>query len=123
MSVPPTLVDGRTEGLPRRNGELVFCAPWEARAFGLAVVLCREQGLDWEAFRSRLIAEIGAWEHEPAPPGSQWSYYERWLAALERLLADFDLIGGPELAARAERLAGKAAHDHEHGHDHHHDDH
>ena len=25
--------------LPRENGELVFQAPWEARAFGLAVAL------------------------------------------------------------------------------------
>ena len=25
--------------LPRQNGELVFAAPWEARAFGLAVAL------------------------------------------------------------------------------------
>ena len=25
--------------LPRKNGELVFKAPWEGRAFGMAVVL------------------------------------------------------------------------------------
>ena len=46
------------EAPPRRNGELVFEAPWESRAFGMAVALC-EQGLfEWEEFRRCLIAEI-----------------------------------------------------------------
>jgi nitrile hydratase accessory protein len=113
-----------TEGLPRRNGELVFDEPWEARAFGLAVVVCRQQGLDWEAFRSRLIAEIEAWEREP---DGDWSYYERWLVALEGLLGDLDLVGRAELAVRADRVAHEVAHEHDHGHEHdshhrHHDD-
>ena len=40
MAVDRTIasLDG-TEALPRKNGELVFQAPWEGRAFGLAVVL------------------------------------------------------------------------------------
>ena len=50
------------DGLPRRNGELVFTAPWQARAFGVAVALCKAQGIEWDAFRSRLIEEIGGWE-------------------------------------------------------------
>ena len=126
MSSAASAVDGAvagTEGLPRRNGELVFDAPWEARAFGLAIVVCREQGLDWEAFRQRLIAEIGAWERETALPGAEWSYYARWLAALERLLADHDLVAPAELVERADRLAHEAAHEHDdvdHDHDHHH---
>jgi nitrile hydratase accessory protein len=62
---------------PRRNGELVFAAPWEGRAFALAVALHQRVGFPWDDFRSRLIAEI---EHDPQRP-----YYESWLAALETL--------------------------------------
>lgn len=65
--------------LPRRNGELVFDAPWEGRAFAMAVAAVDRLGLDWDEFRGRLMAEIAS---EPARP-----YYERWLAALEALLA------------------------------------
>lgn len=111
-----------TEGLPRRNGELVFDEPWEARAFGLAVAVCRRQGLDWEAFRSRLIAEIDASERRP---DGDWSYYKRWLAALEGLLSDLDLVGRAELSARADRVAHEVAHEHDNEHDedrHRHDD-
>ena len=38
--------------LPRDNGELVFSAPWEARAFALAVALVDRLDLPWDAFRS-----------------------------------------------------------------------
>ena len=33
-----SLMDGEAS-LPRSNGELIFDAPWEGRAFGLAVAL------------------------------------------------------------------------------------
>ena len=66
--------------LPRSNGELVFDAPWQGRAFALAIGVVDALGLDWEEFRGRLIAAIDA---EPERP-----YYESWLAALERLVAD-----------------------------------
>jgi nitrile hydratase accessory protein len=97
------------EGLPRQNGELVFEAPWEARAFGVAVALCREQGLDWQIFRSRLVDEIGAWEREPR---GEWSYYERWAASLERLVLELGLVEERELETRAAQLAHADSHDH-----------
>jgi nitrile hydratase accessory protein len=99
------------EGLPRQNGELVFEAPWQARAFGVAVALCREQGIEWDAFRSRLVDEIAAWEREPH---DEWSYYERWAASLERLVLELGLVGEAELATRAARLAHADRHDHDH---------
>ncbi len=106
------------EGLPRRNGELVFTAPWQARAFGVAVALCERQGIGWEAFRSRLIDEIGAWEREHGADTSDWDYYERWLASLERLVLELDLVDGAEVEARMARIAHADAHDHDHDHDH-----
>jgi nitrile hydratase accessory protein len=112
-TVDPAIV--AMDGLPRQNGELVFEEPWEARAFGVAIALCRAQGIEWEAFRSRLIDEIGAWEHE-------WSYYDRWAASLERLVLELGLVQEREVSARADQLAHADSHDHdhlgEHGHDH-----
>ena len=101
---------------PRANGELVFREPWESRAFGIAVSL-HEQGLfAWDEFRQHLIAEIGTWER--AHPGAStesegYRYYERWLAALERVLADKGLCPDAQLEARVAELAARPA-----GHDH-----
>ena len=58
--------------LPRRNGELVFDAPW-GRVFGMAVALSNNQHVHWNDFRARLVAEIAAAEEH----GDDSSYYER----------------------------------------------
>ena len=65
------------EALPRRNGELVFEAPWEGRAFGLAVAMDESGVYDWADFRDRLVAETAADERDGEPTG----YYQRWLRA------------------------------------------
>jgi hypothetical protein len=61
---------------PRQNGELVFEAPWQGRAFGLCVALLEREGLGWDAFRPFLIAELQA---DP-----QRAYYDSFALALER---------------------------------------
>jgi hypothetical protein len=38
------------ESLPRNNGELVFEAPWQARALGIAIAVVERLGLPWDAF-------------------------------------------------------------------------
>ena len=76
--------------LPRRSGELVFHDPWERRVFAMTVSLC-EQGLyQWDEFRDHLIAEIAAAERAASPNSASAlpSYYECWLAAFEKLLAE-----------------------------------
>jgi nitrile hydratase accessory protein len=83
--------------MPRKNGELVFAAPWEGRAFGLAVALSEQGRYAWEEFRRRLIAQIGA--AGAAADGS--GYYERWLAAFESLLAEKGLLTAEEIEERA----------------------
>jgi nitrile hydratase accessory protein len=97
--------------LPRQNGELVFAAPWEGRAFGLAVALHEQQAYVWDEFRDQLIAEIARAEATDDPS----SYYERWLASLERLLVAKGLVAPDELAARTAELAARSPED-----DHHH---
>ena len=73
--------------VPRKNGELVFQTPWESHAFAMAVALCERGLFTWDEFRAHLIAEIGRWEREN-PQGSEYQYYERWVAALGKLLLE-----------------------------------
>jgi nitrile hydratase accessory protein len=93
----PDLPRDGAASVPRRNGELVFAAPWEARAFGMAVALSENGALDWEEFRQQLIAEIGAADAS----GDSSGYYERWLAAFERLLSARGIVAPAELEERA----------------------
>ena len=86
----PLLMDGAA-ALPRDNGELVFSAPWEARAFAMAVGLVRELDLPWDAFRERLIDAIAAQPDRP--------YYESWAAALESLVLCLGLTTADALDA------------------------
>jgi nitrile hydratase accessory protein len=96
--------------VPRKNGELVFEAPWEGRAFGLAVVLSDRRVYDWEEFRARLIEEID----------KQPTYYESWLAALEKLLLARGVVSASELDLRTAEYASGERDDDDHDHD---DDH
>jgi nitrile hydratase accessory protein len=80
------------DSLPRKNGELVFEAPWQGRAFGLAVAMNEQGAYAWEEFRRRLAAEIG-----DAP---ERDYYASWMRALETLLLEQQLLDPSELERR-----------------------
>jgi nitrile hydratase accessory protein len=84
--------------LPRDNGELVFNAPWEGRAFALAVALVERLDLPWDAFRHRLMDAIA---QDP-----DRLYYENWAAALESLVLSLELTTSEALdaATPTERL-------------------
>ena len=82
--------------LPRKNGELVFDEAWQGRIFGMTVAMSHEACFEWREFQAQLIAEIAHAERE----GESTTYYERWLHALERLLADKGLIDVGALADR-----------------------
>jgi nitrile hydratase accessory protein len=80
------------EGLPRKNGELIFQAPWQGRAFGLAVVLNEKGAYQWNDFRAGLVDEIAKGEPE---------YYESWLNALQALLLARGMVTHDEIEERA----------------------
>jgi nitrile hydratase accessory protein len=113
------IMNGET-ALPRKNGELVFQAPWEGRAFGLAVALNDRKLYDWDEFRDRLVERIARGD----AVGDPSTYYERWLGALEALLLDRGFVTRDELDARtASYASGERDDDHDHDHphsDHHH---
>jgi nitrile hydratase accessory protein len=87
-----TSLDGQLS-LPRRNGELVFEAPWEGRAFGMALALTEGGPLPWNDFRQRLVEQI-----RTAPDDR---YYEQWLAAFEALVTDAGMLTRDQLVRRA----------------------
>ena len=99
---------------PRANGELVFDEPWESRAFGVAVALHDAGVVDFEAFRARLIGEIGEWEGSHAPEDEGYRYYERWLTALEQTLLAERILEPASLVAAREAIARDWEHDHRH---------
>ncbi len=104
--------------IPRQNGEPVFDAPWEARAFGMAVALNEKAIYPWRDFSQGLASEIAEAEQKAIDS----TYYERWYAALEKLATTSGLVTQEELDQRtAEYASGMHDdhHDHDHGHDHH----
>jgi nitrile hydratase accessory protein len=93
--------------LPRKNGELVFEAAWEGRIFGMAIAMSEGRTLEWEDFRQQLIAEIG----QADQLGSESTYYERWLAAFERLLDRQGMVKAAELETRTAEFESGARDD------------
>ena len=110
------------EALPRKNGELVFDALWEGRVFGMAVALNDRGVYPWRDFRDQLVKRIAEADASNDPS----TYYERFLAAFERLALAKGLVTRDELDKRTEEYASgerddfEADHHHqgEHGHQH-----
>ena len=106
-------MDG-TVALPRRNGELVFDAPWESQAFGMAIALYEQGHYDWEEFRGRLISKIGDWEGSGEDERAAWNYYRHWLASFEALVKDRGLLSEEDIEERTSELLLGAGDEHHH---------
>ena len=95
------------------TAEAVFAEPWEARAFALAVTLSGGELFAWDDFRDLLIAEIAAGDAAAANAAparlpddtAAASYYERWLAALEKILCAKAMLNAEEIDLRAAAIA------------------
>jgi nitrile hydratase accessory protein len=100
--------------IPRRSGDVAFDHSWEIRAFSMTVALHEELGFPWEEFQRALIEAIRTWESQQSDL-DQWSYYERWMAALEQLARSKGWATRDEVDARAaEILALPANYMHQH---------
>jgi nitrile hydratase accessory protein len=96
------------QAMPRHNGELLFEAPWEARAFALAVALNQSGRYPWRDFSAELAQQIAAAEQS----GDSAPYYRSWLRSLEALLTAKGMVDSDELEQRAVAVAH--ADDHRH---------
>lgn len=82
--------------LPRDENGPLFAAPWQAAAFALVLQL-HERGLfGWSEWAETFGAELAA-HRAGCGPNDPDAYYERWLAALQTLLARKGAVEGGEL--------------------------
>jgi nitrile hydratase accessory protein len=65
----------------------------------MAVKLHEAGHFTWTEWAERLAAEIRR-AQEAGDPDLGNTYYEHWLAALERIVAEKGLVGGEELSRR-----------------------
>jgi nitrile hydratase accessory protein len=83
-----------------------FDAPWQARAFGLAVAAIRDgDRFEWAEFQSRLAHEVesGVDAHEGG--SVEGTYYAQWLAAFETLLVEDGVLDDESIDERAMSFA------------------
>ncbi len=74
-------------GIPRDEDGPVFREPWEAQAFAMTLAL-HERGLfTWPEWSAALGEEIKR-AQAAGDPDTGDTYYNHWLAALERLVAE-----------------------------------
>lgn len=85
----------------REEDEPVFHAPWEGRVFALDIVVEGfVEGVNIDAFR-HAVERLDPVTYLTA------SYYEKWLAAIETLLAEGGVLSRAEIDARVRALAGE----------------
>lgn len=113
-----------------------FEAPWQARAFAVAVALTSTgRQYSWDAFQHRLVKEIEVTDRRDADP--ETTYYRQWLRALERFVLGegFLMPEAVEERVAAFDAGNRDAHEfvegdphghvegqsHDHGHNHNHE--
>jgi nitrile hydratase accessory protein len=86
------------EALRPDGGDVSFETAWEIRAFALAVAAHQSGQYDWPRFQHALIDSIQRWEQ--SGQDTPWRYYDRWLEALESLLAEAGVVAPAEVDDR-----------------------
>jgi nitrile hydratase accessory protein len=89
------------ERLPRDAGGPVFAEPWQAQVFALAVKLSEDGHFTWKEWAAALADELKTAD-DRGEPDDDTHYYERWLAALERLVVDKGLTNREAMRERKE---------------------
>ena len=85
--------------IPRDNEGPVFSEPWQAEAFAIAVRLSAEGHFTWDEWASTLSEEI-ARAQQAGDPDLGDTYYDHWVAALERLCTSKGLLGREAMSQR-----------------------
>jgi nitrile hydratase accessory protein len=84
-------------GIPRGPEGPVFREPWEAEAFAMTLAL-HERGLfAWSEWTAMLADEIKQAQANGDPDTGE-TYYQHWLAALERIVAEKGVTDAAALA-------------------------
>ncbi|NER80139.1 MAG: nitrile hydratase accessory protein [Leptolyngbya sp. SIO1D8] len=101
-------------GLPEKDHEPAFQAPWEARAFAIVNQLATTQHYSWAEWTDQFVGEIAAAEAEPANASS---YYERWVQACEKLLIAKGILDAQSIDQKIKALLiEQEQNEHQHRH-------
>jgi nitrile hydratase accessory protein len=95
-------------GFPRRGNAPVFAEPWQAQAFAIAVSLEQRGLFTWSEWAETLGDEIRK-AVTAGDPDDGTSYYNHWMATLERLIAEKGVADREALARTAEAWGRAAA--------------
>jgi nitrile hydratase accessory protein len=97
--------------LPGGSAEPVFNEPWEASAFAIAVSLNQAGVFTWTEWVECLSEEIRKAETAPDDAGR---YYDRWLAALEKLVVAKNILDKQTIDSKQQYLReNPVPHDHD----------
>ena len=102
-----------THPIPRDAEGPIFAEPWQAKAFAFAVNLHERGAFTWSEWAhalSRTIKQAQA----AGDPDLGDTYWDHWLATLERIVADKGLTSARALAEKAAAW-DRAAHATPHG--------
>jgi|TARA_B100000809_G_C14917600_1_gene452207 nitrile hydratase accessory protein len=90
-----------TPSLPIGDDGPLFAEPWQAQAFAMAVRLSAEGHFTWPEWVQYLSTEIAA-DKDKVSDNNLETYYNQWLAALEKLVTDKGLASSGEMTGRKE---------------------
>ena len=112
--------DARFRELARalgRDEASVFSAPWEARAFAIALGLSEAGLFTWDEFRERLITEVGKSDRIRERDGTadEGEYYQHFVRALETIVTEKRIALPAEIAKKITEIEAPFPHD---DHDH-----
>jgi nitrile hydratase accessory protein len=99
-------------GLPIDTDGPVFRAPWEAQAFAMALTLHDKGLFEWSEWATELGATIKA-AQAAGDPDTGETYYNHFLATLERMIAKKSITTPADLLAHRnawERAAARTPH-------------
>ncbi|WER49177.1 nitrile hydratase accessory protein [Cupriavidus sp. WKF15] len=85
--------------LPCDDAGPVFRAPWEAQAFAMVLALHERGVFTWTEWAGQLAQSIRDAQRAGDPDTGE-TYYQHWLAALEKISAAKGLVTEPLLAQR-----------------------
>jgi len=95
--------------LPRDDSGPLFAEPWQAEAFALVLHLHETGAFTWSEWAECFGAELSA-HRADCGPNDAAAYYERWLSALQKLLARKSLVAPQEVEAVKQAWAEAYAH-------------
>lgn len=88
------------------NPAQVFSAPWEVRAFAIAIKLAEAGLFNWDEFRQRLIEEVGRSDASQSAHSAESAdhYYEHFLRALQRVVDEKGIAASNVVSEGRQRL-------------------